>query len=80
MAKLELLAEPEQETDLRLPCEEGALRVVSAGLLAVLGVRAPRQCLHLILHLQADCRAHSRAARLGQKEVDRTWTKFIMTL
>ena len=57
---------PEQETDLCLPREEGALSVVSAGLLAVLGAGAPRQCLHLVTHLQTDGRVNSRTTFLGQ--------------
>ena len=56
---------PEQETDLRLPREEGALVVVSAGLLAVLGAGAVSQGLHLIAHLQADAGFNSGTTRLG---------------
>ena len=57
---------PEQETDLCLPSEEGALPVVSAGLLAMLGAGALRQGVHMIAHIQANSGVHPGAARLSQ--------------
>ena len=56
----------EQETDLCLPCEEFALPVVSAGLLAMLGAGAIRQCVHMVVYVQADGGVHIGTAGLGQ--------------
>ena len=64
---------PEQETDLSLPREEGALHIVSAGILAVLRAGALRQGVHMsIPHLKANSGVHSGTAGLSEIKINGT--------